>query len=232
MTALSPCPLLTNISAIGFISKDIESRHKTFLNGVLFTLGGMCSYTILGLIIIRLLVKGASTYAVQKAISSYGELLIAPIMVVIGLAILFAHKINIGKINIGGEGLQRRARRGGWGGPIRPRVLPHQRPFLFRHAHASRGRYGRRVSAPPALCCRNGTARTDHCMDHRIQHEPARTILSEHAASTTMVHKNRRTGIYRYRHLLRLHLLFLTVLVRTFLIMFLFASNIKNGRHF
>ena len=115
MTALSPCPLLTNISAIGFISKDIESRHKTFLNGVLFTLGGMCSYTILGLIIIRLLVKGASTYAVQKAISSYGELLIAPIMVVIGLAILFAHKINIGKINIGGEGLQRRARRGGWG---------------------------------------------------------------------------------------------------------------------
>ena len=28
MTAISPCPLATNITAIGFISKDIESRKK------------------------------------------------------------------------------------------------------------------------------------------------------------------------------------------------------------
>ncbi len=27
MTAISPCPLATNITAIGFISKDIENRN-------------------------------------------------------------------------------------------------------------------------------------------------------------------------------------------------------------
>ncbi len=31
MTAISPCPLATNITAIGFISKDIEDRNRVFL---------------------------------------------------------------------------------------------------------------------------------------------------------------------------------------------------------
>ena len=40
MTAISPCPLATNITAIGFISKDIESQRKVFVNGLVYTLGG------------------------------------------------------------------------------------------------------------------------------------------------------------------------------------------------
>ena len=35
MTAISPCPLATNITAIGFISKDIDSQKKVFINGLL-----------------------------------------------------------------------------------------------------------------------------------------------------------------------------------------------------
>jgi len=35
MTAISPCPLATNITAIGFISKDIENRKRVFVNGLL-----------------------------------------------------------------------------------------------------------------------------------------------------------------------------------------------------
>lgn len=34
LTAVSPCPLATNITAIGFISKDIESKHRIFSNGL------------------------------------------------------------------------------------------------------------------------------------------------------------------------------------------------------
>ena len=37
LTAISPCPLATNIAAIGFIGKDIEIRKRIFLNGVLYT---------------------------------------------------------------------------------------------------------------------------------------------------------------------------------------------------
>ena len=32
LTALSPCPLATNIAAIGFIGKDIENRKRVFRN--------------------------------------------------------------------------------------------------------------------------------------------------------------------------------------------------------
>ena len=34
LTALSPCPLATNIAAIGFIGKDIENRRRIFWNGL------------------------------------------------------------------------------------------------------------------------------------------------------------------------------------------------------
>ena len=39
LTAISPCPLATNITAIGFIGKDIENRHRIFINGLLYTFG-------------------------------------------------------------------------------------------------------------------------------------------------------------------------------------------------
>ncbi len=51
MTAISPCPLATNISAIGFISRDIENRRRVFIKGLVYTLGRAVSYTGLGVII-------------------------------------------------------------------------------------------------------------------------------------------------------------------------------------
>jgi len=51
MTAISPCPLATNITAIGFISKDIENSKKVFLNGLIYTLGRAVSYTLLAVVL-------------------------------------------------------------------------------------------------------------------------------------------------------------------------------------
>ena len=50
MTAISPCPLATNITAIGFISKEISSRKKVFPLWSCYTLGRAITYTGLGLI--------------------------------------------------------------------------------------------------------------------------------------------------------------------------------------
>ena len=36
LTAISPCPLATNITAIGFISRDIGNRKRIFRNGLLY----------------------------------------------------------------------------------------------------------------------------------------------------------------------------------------------------
>ena len=114
LTAVSPCPLATNITAIGFIGKDIENRHRIFINGLLYTLGRVVTYTVLGFILIPILREGASMFAVQKAVSKYGEILIAPLLTVIGIYMLDLIKLNIPKISINGEYVKKRTK-GSWG---------------------------------------------------------------------------------------------------------------------
>ena len=114
LTAVSPCPLATNITAIGFIGKDIENRHRIFINGLLYTLGRILTYTVLGFILIPILREGASMFSVQKAVSKYGEILIAPLLIVIGIYMLDVIKLNIPKISINGECVKKRTK-GSWG---------------------------------------------------------------------------------------------------------------------
>ncbi len=103
ITAISPCPLATNVTAIGFISKDIDNRHKIFLNGLLYTLGRVITYTLLGVILIPILQEGASIFKLQKAISRYGELLIAPALILIGLFMLFGNRLKLPSFGFKGD---------------------------------------------------------------------------------------------------------------------------------
>lgn len=98
MTAVSPCPLATNISAVGFISKDLQNRKQVFFNGLLYTLGRVISYTLLGIILIAILKQGASIYKVQKAVSTYGETIIGPLLIMIGIFMLGVIKLNFSMI--------------------------------------------------------------------------------------------------------------------------------------
>ena len=70
LTALSPCPLATNIAAIGFIGKDIENRRQIFRNGLLYTLGRIVAYTLLGTILITVLKERSSMFGIQKTIGT------------------------------------------------------------------------------------------------------------------------------------------------------------------
>ena len=90
MTAISPCPLATNISAIGFISRDIENRKRVFINGLVYTLGRAVSYMALAVI----LYFGASRIHVSMLFQGWGEKLLGPLLVVIGLFMLDVIKIN------------------------------------------------------------------------------------------------------------------------------------------
>lgn len=114
LTTISPCPLATNIAAIGYISKDIENRRRIFQNGVLYTIGRVIAYTVLGIILISILKEGASVFSVQKAIGKWGELLIGPLLLLIGFFLLFGHRLNIPQFGFGGNG-EGLARKGRWG---------------------------------------------------------------------------------------------------------------------
>ncbi len=114
LTALSPCPLATNITAIGFISKEISNRRRIFINGVLYTLGRILAYSILGAILIALLRKGADVFAIQKGISQWGEQLLPPVLIVIGGVMLFGDRLRLPKFGFSANEKTERLR-GAWG---------------------------------------------------------------------------------------------------------------------
>ena len=114
LTALSPCPLATNIAAIGYIGKHIESRKGVFVQGLLYTLGRTIAYTLLGVVLIMLLRSGASVFGIQKFVATYGELILPPALLLIGLFMLFGNRLNLPSFGFGGKG-EGLTRRGGFG---------------------------------------------------------------------------------------------------------------------
>lgn len=114
LTALSPCPLATNITAIGFISKDMGNRKQIFKNGILYTLGRVLAYSVLGAILIMILRKGADMFSIQKGISQWGELLLAPALILIGLFMLFGDRLHLPKFGFSATGKTERLK-GTWG---------------------------------------------------------------------------------------------------------------------
>jgi len=90
MTAISPCPLATNITAIGFIGKDIENRNKVFINGLVYTIGRAFSYILLAVI----LFYGADQFKISGFFQQYGEKIIGPLLILIGLFMLDVLRIN------------------------------------------------------------------------------------------------------------------------------------------
>lgn len=111
MTAISPCPLATNITAMAFISKDIKDKRKVFRNGLIYTLGRSISYTLIGL----LFYFGASKFMIAGFFQKYGERALGPILIIIGLFMLDLIKINfpgLGKLN---EKMEEKSNSGFWG---------------------------------------------------------------------------------------------------------------------
>lgn len=114
LTAVSPCPLATNITAIGFISKDIESKNRTFLYGLLYTLGRILAYSLLGALLIFMLRRGIDTFDLQSEVSRWGELLLSPVLVGVGLLMLFGDRLPLARFGISASERGERLR-GAWG---------------------------------------------------------------------------------------------------------------------
>ena len=98
MTAISPCPLATNITATAYLSKDIDNKRKVLLNGVFYTIGRMFTYTLLGLIFYF----GANQFQVAKLLQGVGGVWLGVVLVVIGVLMLDVLKftwVGTGKIS-------------------------------------------------------------------------------------------------------------------------------------
>ncbi|HFB99639.1 MAG TPA: sulfite exporter TauE/SafE family protein, partial [Phaeodactylibacter sp.] len=84
MTAISPCPLATNITATAFISKNITDKKMVFLSGLVYSLGRAFSYTVIGIV----LYFGASKFHIARFFNQNGEKYLGPLLVILGLIML------------------------------------------------------------------------------------------------------------------------------------------------
>jgi len=96
LTAISPCPLATNITATAYISRTANSKGRILLSGFVYTLGLASTYTGIALLILA----GASKFQVARLFQSHGEKFVGPVMLLIGLIMLNVVKLNfMGKSN-------------------------------------------------------------------------------------------------------------------------------------
>ena len=85
MTAISPCPLATNVTAVAYISKRIDSSRHTLLAGFVYTLGRMAAYTAVAAAIVFF---GMNVQFIALTLQQYGERLLGPFLVLCGVYLL------------------------------------------------------------------------------------------------------------------------------------------------
>jgi cytochrome c-type biogenesis protein len=110
ITAVAPCPMATNITAVAYITRNVQDRKYAVFTGSLYTLGRMVSYSVLGILII---VAGLEIPWVSATVQDVGEKVLGPLLVVVGLLMLFIDRLAFGR---GGDRLASLGSRvAGWG---------------------------------------------------------------------------------------------------------------------
>lgn len=96
ITAISPCPMATNIAAIAYVNRRVKDRRYAVITGLLYTLGRMFSYSVIGALII---VAGLEVPGVASFLQNFGEQILGPLLIVVGVIML---NINRMPFSLGG----------------------------------------------------------------------------------------------------------------------------------
>jgi cytochrome c-type biogenesis protein len=115
LTSISPCPLATNITAISFIGRRVESVRHVLLAGLLYTAGRMAAYTVLGILLV------GSTQLVPPVanfLQKYMVYLLGPTLIIIGILLLDIFRINLFGNGLMWTGMQKRIEQTGIRGAL------------------------------------------------------------------------------------------------------------------
>ena len=85
LTSVSPCPLATNIAAISFVGRRLESPRQVLASGLLYTAGRVLTYTLLGALLVSSVLSAPSAALVLQ---KYMNLALGPVLILIGMALL------------------------------------------------------------------------------------------------------------------------------------------------
>lgn len=104
LTSISPCPLATNIAAISYIGRRVDSPRAVLMSGLLYTLGRMVAYLGLAFVLVK---TALSIPQVSLFLQKYMHLLLGPTLVIVGMFLLGLLQLNIGGVGFS-ESLKKR----------------------------------------------------------------------------------------------------------------------------
>jgi cytochrome c biogenesis protein CcdA len=115
LTSISPCPLATNIAAISYVGRKVDKTRRVLFAGLLYTLGRSLAYLVVAIIVTKGLL---SIPGVSNFLQKYMNLLVGPIMLVVGLLLLDIWKFSFSGGGVG-SGMQARIdKMGVWGAGV------------------------------------------------------------------------------------------------------------------
>ncbi len=85
LTAISPCPLATNVAAISFIGKRVSRPSAVLATGLLYALGRSLVYVALAMLLVSSLLSAPE---VAHALGRWVNRLVGPLLVLIGMVLL------------------------------------------------------------------------------------------------------------------------------------------------
>jgi cytochrome c-type biogenesis protein len=113
LTSISPCPLATNIAAVSFLGRRIESPRLVFGGGLLYALGRALAYVALGALLLAGLM---SAPGVSNFLQRHMNRIVGPLLIVVGVFLLELIRAPLPGLGRSGENLQNRLEsRGMWG---------------------------------------------------------------------------------------------------------------------
>ena len=109
LTAISPCPMATNIAAMSFIARHISSSRRSLIAGLLYTAGRIVTYVAIGVIVVKGL---TSTPGLAQFVQTYTNKLLGPVLVLVGMFLMELITFEF-SFSMANEGLQEKAKGGG-----------------------------------------------------------------------------------------------------------------------
>jgi cytochrome c-type biogenesis protein len=97
LTAISPCPLATNIAAVSFISRQVSRRTTVILSGIAYTIGRAITYGILGFLLVR---TAVDVPALSMFLQTYINRFLGILLVLVGMFLLELIPFNFPSLNV------------------------------------------------------------------------------------------------------------------------------------
>ena len=110
-TAISPCPMATNIAAVSFIGRRVGSPRRVLLSGLLYALGRVLAYVALAFLLVSSLLASST---VSAWLQRHMYQLLGPVLILIAMFLLEMLTFGFSGSGVGEKVQQRVEKLGIW----------------------------------------------------------------------------------------------------------------------